>query len=1175
MSESTIHKTNPSTIDSSSIDAGAPATPQSPFLENADLIPIEASTIPATNPRRTEFGRYRIQAVLGEGGIGVVYRAWDTQLRREVALKLLRRDSPQQKVRLLREARAQARLDHANICRIYEAGEFEGEPYIAMQCIDGVPLPQMAARLNLQQKVEIGRQVAEALHTAHREGLIHRDVKPANILVEQREDQSLRAYMTDFGLVRDLAEEQGTQTGVILGTWEYMAPEQVRGDVHAVDRRTDVYGLGALLYELFTGHTPYGQRDPGALSLAMARGEMPAPSRWKKDLPADLEAVLLKCLETRMGDRYSSAWAVAEDLQRYLDGWPVAACRLTPTRRAWRWVKRYRWAALAVLSLLLLLGGLATERAFERARQNRMGMAAERYIGILGRMEMLLMNAYLQPAHDVSEDLAAARRLLDRIESSMREEGEEAEGPGSYVLGRGELLLGNAEEGVRRLRSAWTAGYRRPEVEYALVRALLAEQDRERSRAEGISDPQVRQLRLAEIEKTYAAEIESHLAGAESREDEIPIGALRLAQQGRYGEAAEMLGRTRERLRWPMERRLFQIQWAKQQADLLRQEGRYKDAKSGYLQAMEIARQPGGSAASYPAWYEAECALHNAVLSLAAQGDDVENRRVMLAAMQGEDVEILYRSALQAARVYRGVQPDNRRAGQYERQAHLLCAQWKFATSQYAKEELDTVEAIANRTLARDPQDADALRDLIAVQRIRAYYAFDTNFIIPFSMENLIPERLSKVSEAMEQISEILERIRKIQPLQAVDWHNLGAVLRLQVNGSMDLEEDLWQPLFRRTESVLKAALEADRRYIPAYKDLGFVYLLAALRESLHSRAPDTWLERSRQYSQQVIDIMPGYFDAWDNLAHVLALCAQSKASRGENPIPDFRESEKAWMQDAEIIKDRQYTYINAIMKCYFPWARFEYLRGGDFESVLDRADALLERFRRYDRHRPDERELSLLFQEVLLFRSYLRVLSRPDARPVDFRAIRAQLGERNPFLRFLTFLEQVQEWDEQSADYHVRKEVICDIVEDPIPFRVIGESYAVDFSTFFSNLAESSIRAGILPEEHLQKIADCIQRSIQMSLQAGYFFRAERKWQVGRVALIQAEWLHRALAAGSSQVAVSRIAAGENAGKSRSELALQAKAAFEEAIRMNRWLEKRVTPHLRRAEQLLSRTLE
>ncbi|HEX9010190.1 MAG TPA: serine/threonine-protein kinase, partial [Holophagaceae bacterium] len=228
---------------------GTLPSPQDQFRgENRRL--RQTLTIPKWN-------NYQNLQFVGEGGMGRIFRAFDPTLRRQVALKFLNRDDREMAAKLLQEAQYQAQVDHPNICKVYEVREWRGQVYVAMQYIDGTRLDLLAPRLSLTEKVSILETVARAVQAAHRLGLVHRDLKPANVMVETSEDHHLKPYVLDFGLARDLASKGETLEGTILGTVHYMAPEQARGDLSRIERRTDVYALGAMLYELLTGAPPF------------------------------------------------------------------------------------------------------------------------------------------------------------------------------------------------------------------------------------------------------------------------------------------------------------------------------------------------------------------------------------------------------------------------------------------------------------------------------------------------------------------------------------------------------------------------------------------------------------------------------------------------------------------------------------------------------------------------------------------------------------------------------------------------------------------------------------------------------------------------------------------------------------------------------------------------------
>jgi serine/threonine-protein kinase len=224
------------------------------------LPPDDAVEMPplAGGSSLARWDRYELLDLLGKGGMGMVYRARDRRLDRIVAIKFLRVADPDATMRFLREARAQARIEHPHVCRVYEVGEIEGRAYIALQYVDGEPLQVAARKMPLEAKITVLRDVAMALHEAHRLGIVHRDVKPANIMVERTGDDQWVPIVTDFGLAREATVEIGlTASGAVLGTPAYMSPEQARGDIRLVDRRSDVYGLGATLYELLTGGPPF------------------------------------------------------------------------------------------------------------------------------------------------------------------------------------------------------------------------------------------------------------------------------------------------------------------------------------------------------------------------------------------------------------------------------------------------------------------------------------------------------------------------------------------------------------------------------------------------------------------------------------------------------------------------------------------------------------------------------------------------------------------------------------------------------------------------------------------------------------------------------------------------------------------------------------------------------
>jgi len=381
-------------------------------------------------------GDYEIVSELGRGGMGVVYKAHHKRLNRPAALKMILAGGSarlEERVRFQVEAQSLASLQHPNIVQVFEVGDHQGRPYLALEFVEGGTLDQMIlARVqNPIESAQVVETLARGMHAAHLRGIIHRDLKPANVLL-QGPGKALTDFtpkITDFGLAKRLQEDTPTQTTGILGTPCYMAPEQAEVHGKPITPATDVYGLGAILYEMLTGRPPF-KAETSLKTVRMVMLEEPSPpSVFHPRMPRDLETICLKCLQKDPSRRYGTAEQFAEDLRRFRVGEPIHARPVPRWERAWMWVRRRpTLAALVAVVILATIGfvvGNVTYNLMLQEERNRANHNLEQALDAVHKMLTVVGAETLE--HEPGMEEKRKKLLLEALQfyqSFLRDEAD-------------------------------------------------------------------------------------------------------------------------------------------------------------------------------------------------------------------------------------------------------------------------------------------------------------------------------------------------------------------------------------------------------------------------------------------------------------------------------------------------------------------------------------------------------------------------------------------------------------------------------------------------------------------------------------------------------------------------------------------------------------------------------
>ncbi len=918
--------------------------------------------IPGEVELPAQFGRFRIDAVLGTGGMGRVYKAFDPDLNRTVALKVLRYTDPELIQRFFQEARAQARVEHPHVCRVYEVGTVDAHPYIAMQYVNGPTLAQVGQTMSLEEMLRVMCAVAEGVHAAHRNGLIHRDIKPTNILVERDEDGQWQPYITDFGLARQIGTTGLTQTGMAIGTPEYMSPEQAAGRITQLDRRTDVWGLGATLYSLLVGRPPFtGESSLDVLRRILEEDPVP-PRRLRPHIPVDVERIVLKCLEKDPNRRYPSARALAEDLMRYLNGEPVLA---RPPSRVYRWWMKIRKHRIAATLILILGLGMVVSSGWGLYNL-RMAMRRAEIARMFGqrveRIEAFARYMYLLPPHDTRPDRRRIRSLMTEIEAQREHLGYLAAGIAEYALGRGYAILRNYPRAWRLLQQAWESGWQTPDLAYYLG-WVGSEIYRTRLAAvQQIRDRDLRERRRHQLERTWKPRLQMFLQRAR-RAPDVPIqfvNGLLAFVFGDYARAVRYAEAAYRRANWMHEALKLKGDAYRAWGDRAYHRGMYDRARTLYRQAAEAYTQAARVGSSDVGVYLALCSLRVSQITMAVR-------------QTGEDIRPYAVAGESDCRRATEVLPNDGDVYRIWSQLHARLGEHALNVGADPRPHLQRAIQLARTAQRWNPRDGDAYREegtahlILAmytryaggnpnVELQRALQAFQQSVRIepdePMTYNNMGIAYLERgryrlsygqdPQEDYQRAVRAFRRVIRLDPAYALGWNNLGLAYFNIANRQVQRGEDPRDAL-RQAIRTFQRALQLHPNDVLALSNRGIAFAQLAKYTFAHGGDPQSHWESAITHFEKVLKIYPNDADTWNNLGLAYRGLAEFAMVRGNAPESYLQKARAAYQKALTLHPNDAIVYQN-LGALYVLEAEWTLSRNADPIPVLDRARAVLEK---------------------------------------------------------------------------------------------------------------------------------------------------------------------------------------------------------------------------------------